>query len=74
MGVQAIYNTYLSQLSFEERLELIRLLAGEPTVSVAPSTPHVPLYDVMDFAGVGQNYLMEEDAQYHVDQLREEWE
>lgn len=74
MSVQSLYNTYIRQLSIQERLELIRLLVDE-TIVVQNQHPETPsLHDVMDFAGAGQAYAMEEDAQVYVDNLRSEWE
>jgi len=74
MSVQLLYNTYLRQLSFQERLELIRLLEDETIVVEHQHPEMASFHDVMDFAGVGQAYAMEEDAQIYVDKLRAEWE
>lgn len=73
MSVQTIYDTYLHQLSHQERLELIRLLVDEtipPTAALQDSV----VYNVMDFSGVGKVFAMEEDAQIYVDNLRKEWD
>lgn len=74
MSVQSLYNMYLRQLSIQERLELIRLLVDETIVVQHQHSEATSGYDVMDFAGVGQAYAMEEDAQVYVDNLRSEWE
>ena len=73
MSVQLLYNTYLRQLSIQERLELIRLLVDETIVVQHQHSEVVLLHDVMDFAGAGQADAMEEDAQAYVDNLRSEW-
>ena len=74
MSVLTIYNTYLHPLSVEERLELIRLLVDQTIVAKDQAEQNLLLSDVMDFAGVGQDYSMDEDAQVYVDNLRSEWE
>jgi len=74
MSVQLLYNTYLRQLSIQERLELIRLLVDETIVVQHQHSEVVSLHDVMDFAGAGKADAMEEDAQAYVDNLRSEWE
>ena len=73
MSIQTIYHTYIQHLSFQERLELIRLLVDETITSPQPLTENTPAYNVMDFAGAGEPYAMEEDAQDHVNNLRSEW-
>jgi len=74
MSVQMLYNTYLSQLSVADRLALIRLLVDQTISAEDPALQITKLYDVMDFAGVGQSNAMEVDAQVYVNSLRSEWE
>lgn len=74
MSVLTIYNTYLHPLSVEERLALIRLLVDQTIVAKDQAEQNLLLSDVMDFAGVGQDYSMDEDAQVYIDNLRSEWE
>ncbi len=70
MSVQMIYETYLRDLSVQERLALIRLLVEE-TIEV-PEAGEAKVYDVLEFAGAGELYAMQEDAQDYVDKLRSE--
>ena len=70
MSVQMIYETYLRDLLVQERLALIRLLVEE-TIEV-PETDQAKAYDVLEFAGIGEPYAMQEDAQDYVDKLRSE--
>ena len=74
MSVQMLYNTYLSQLSVADRLALIRLLVDQTITAEDPALQNIKLYDVMDFAGVGQSQAMEVDAQVYINNLRSEWE
>ncbi len=74
MSVLTIYNTYLHPLSVEERLALIRLLVDQTIVAKDQAEQNPLLRDVMDFAGAGKDYLMDEDAQVYIDNLRSEWE
>ncbi len=74
MSVQMLYNTYLSQLSVADRLALIRLLVDQTIPAEELALQNTKLYDVMDFAGVGQSQAMEVDAQVYVNNLRSEWE
>ncbi|MDX1941801.1 MAG: hypothetical protein SFU99_14670 [Saprospiraceae bacterium] len=71
MSIQTIYQTYLQHLSMQERLELIRLLVDE---TIAQPQDTTPLHSVMEFAGAGKPYALEEDAQVHINQLRSEWD
>lgn len=72
MSVQMIYETYLRDLSVQERLELIRLLVDE-TIEV-PEADEAKVYDVLEFAGAGESFAMQEDAQNYIDKLRSEWD
>lgn len=72
MSVQTIYQTYLQHLSQQERLELIHLLVDETFVT--SQTESKPEYDVMEFAGAGKMYALEEEAQTYVNKLRSEWD
>lgn len=71
MSVQAIYQNYLQHLSVQERLELIRLLVDE---TIAQTQDTSALHSVMEFAGVGKQHALEEDAQIYINQLRSEWD
>jgi hypothetical protein len=74
MSVQMLYNTYLSQLSVADRLALIRLLVDQTITAEELAIQNTKLYDVMDFAGIGQPNAMEGDAQVYINNLRSEWE
>lgn len=73
MSVSQLYQMYLKNLSYQERLELIRLLV-DTTLPEYETYTSPKTYNVLDFSGKGMPYARPEDAQESIDKLRSEWD
>lgn len=75
-SAQEIYERYVSSLPVPEQLRLLAMLAqrlaAEPSAAGLPVG--LPRRSITELHGLGKEIWEGVDAQYYVEQLRDEWE
>ena len=70
--ITELYEHQIANLSAEERLYLLKLIADGLAATAAEAQPKI--HSVLEFAGAGKHNPVGPDAQDYINELRKEWE